>query len=124
MRGLMSRLATLAALLSLSLAVPAYAEDSSVDGYGGPGGNVQDTIGGGGGDKNAGGGPGDVVGGAPGGGQGESIPVNDVTAAGENDEAGSLPFTGLDLGLLAAAGALLLGLGIGMRRLTRVGDSA
>jgi hypothetical protein len=122
MRGPMSRLATIAALLSLSLAVPAYAEDSSVDGYGGPGGNVQDTIGGGGGDRNEGGAPGDVIGGAPGGGQGESVPVNEVTSEGE--QAGSLPFTGLDLGLLAAAGALLLGLGVGMRRLTRASGSA
>lgn len=117
MKGLMSRLAALAALLTLALAVPAYAADSSVDGYGGPGGNVQDTLGG----QGQGGAPGDVVGGAPGGSQGESVPVNEVTSEGEN--AGSLPFTGLDLGLLAAAGALLLGLGIGMRRLTRADSS-
>ena len=31
---------------------------------------------------------------------------------------GSLPFTGADLGVLAAAGGLLLGLGLGLRRLT------
>jgi hypothetical protein len=32
---------------------------------------------------------------------------------------GSLPFTGSDLGVVAAAGGLLLGLGFGLRRLTQ-----
>jgi hypothetical protein len=32
---------------------------------------------------------------------------------------GELPFTGLDVALVLGAGALLLGLGVGMRRLTR-----
>jgi hypothetical protein len=35
------------------------------------------------------------------------------------DEGGELPFTGLDVALVIGAGALLLGLGVGMRRLTR-----
>lgn len=34
-----------------------------------------------------------------------------------------LPFTGLDLGLVAVAGGSLLLLGVGMRRLTRAPDS-
>jgi hypothetical protein len=37
---------------------------------------------------------------------------------------GSLPFTGLDMVLLAAAGGLLVAAGFGMRRLTRIPDSA
>jgi hypothetical protein len=37
---------------------------------------------------------------------------------------GELPFTGLDLGLIVAAGASLMLLGAGMRRLTRGPDSA
>jgi hypothetical protein len=37
---------------------------------------------------------------------------------------GELPFTGLDLGLIVAAGASLMLLGVGMRRLTRGPDSA
>lgn len=37
---------------------------------------------------------------------------------------GSLPFTGFDMALLAAAGGLLVAVGFGMRRLTRVPDSA
>ncbi len=32
---------------------------------------------------------------------------------------GGLPFTGLDLGLMSAGGALLLGAGVGLRRLGR-----
>jgi hypothetical protein len=34
------------------------------------------------------------------------------------DDNGSLPFTGADLGVVAAAGGLLLGFGFGLRRLT------
>jgi len=37
---------------------------------------------------------------------------------------GSLPFTGFDMALLAAAGGLLAAVGFGMRRLTRMPDSA
>ena len=44
-------------------------------------------------------------------------------AAGGNDEAGRLPFPGLDLGLFGAAGVLLAGLGLGMRRMTRVPEA-
>ena len=42
----------------------------------------------------------------------------------EPSSAEELPFTGLDLGLLAAAGASLLLLGAGMRRLTRGPNSS
>jgi hypothetical protein len=37
---------------------------------------------------------------------------------------GSLPFTGLDVALLAAAGGVLAAVGLGMRRLTRGPESA
>jgi hypothetical protein len=37
---------------------------------------------------------------------------------------GSLPFTGLDIALMGAAGGLLVGAGLGMRRLTRAPGSA
>ena len=42
------------------------------------------------------------------------------TSAGPTKTAGggALPFTGADLGVVAAAGGLLLGLGFGLRRLT------
>ena len=40
------------------------------------------------------------------------------------DSGGSLPFTGLDVAILAAAGGVLTGAGLGMRRLTRAHGSA
>lgn len=40
------------------------------------------------------------------------------------EESAELPFTGLDLGLLGLAGASLLVMGAGMRRMTRAHDSA
>jgi hypothetical protein len=44
-------------------------------------------------------------------------------AASGNSGGGGLPFTGLDVALLAGAGALLAAAGLGMRRLTRAPDS-
>lgn len=45
--------------------------------------------------------------------------VSDTAAADTaEDSGGSLPFTGADLGVLAAAGAMMLALGFGLRRLT------
>ena len=46
--------------------------------------------------------------------------VNDSGGSG----GGGLPFTGFDMALLAAAGGLLVAVGFGMRRLTRMPDSA
>ena len=79
----------------------AFAQSSAQKGYSKPGGIVQTQI------DNGGGGnpPGDVV----------STPES-VT---QTKSTGKLPFTGLDLVLVVAAGGLLLGLGLGMRRLTR-----
>jgi hypothetical protein len=54
------------------------------------------------------------VGGSPGAGGG----AGGDNAAGNATSSGSgLPFTGVDVALLAGAGALLLGAGVGMRRL-------
>ena len=39
-------------------------------------------------------------------------------------DSGGLPFTGLDIALLAAMGACLVGLGLGMRRMTRSANAA
>jgi hypothetical protein len=45
--------------------------------------------------------------------------VSDTAAADTaDDNGGSLPFTGADLGVLAVAGAMMLALGFGLRRLT------
>jgi len=89
-------LATL--ILTLALAAPAAFAQSSLDGYIPEGPSVVDQTSGNGDD------PGDS--GDP--------------AATASDE---LPFTGLDLGLVAVAGASLMVLGVGMRRLTRAPDS-
>jgi hypothetical protein len=89
----------------LFAAPPAFGVTSAQSGYSKPGGIVETQIqNGGGGGHN----PGDVV----------STPEH-ATQARSNGSNGSLPFTGLDLVLVVAAGGLLLGLGLGMRRLTR-----
>jgi hypothetical protein len=95
----------LAGTISASMlfaAPPAFGVTSAQSGYSKPGGIVETQIqnSGGGGDN-----PGSVV----------STPER-ATEAKSN---GSLPFTGLDLVLVVAAGGLLLGMGLGMRRLTR-----
>jgi hypothetical protein len=45
-------------------------------------------------------------------------PAPEVAVAADTDEGGSLPFTGADLGVLAAAGGIMLAFGFGLRRLT------
>src|SRR3982751_6813097 len=81
--------------------VPAAAmAQSSDEGYGGPG-NVISGL--------EQGGPGN-------GGGGNNAPAQQPVKA--QAQGGNLPFTGSDLGVLAAAGGLLVGLGFGLRRLT------
>jgi len=48
-----------------------------------------------------------------------AAPVAAVTPATSASSGGSLPFTGLDLGLVIGAAVLLLGLGFALRRGTR-----
>jgi hypothetical protein len=95
-RGL---IATLVALALVS-ASPAFAQVTSQDAYDEIGGRVESNVQG--------------SSGSPGGGGTDGSDAAGTTAArgGEN-----LPFTGLDLGLLAAGGAMLLGVGLGVRRL-------
>jgi hypothetical protein len=95
----MQRMKKIMAIVSVgALLVPASAVASSSDeGYSGPGNVVQGLQQGGGGG---------------GGGGNESQPVK------ASSQGGKLPFTGADLGVLAAAGGLLAGLGFGLRRLT------
>jgi hypothetical protein len=95
MKTIISIVAALA--LVLALATTAYGQ-SSIEGYNEQGGQIQSTVG-------------------QGGGGGGGAPVS-------ADEGGSLPFTGLDIALLAAAGGLLAAAGLGMRRLTRAPGSA
>jgi hypothetical protein len=99
--------ATIAALaLTLTASGTAYAQ-ATLDGYVDEGPRIQDRF------------PGEP-----------EEPVTEeraVTPSGSGEESGSgsdLPFTGLDLGLIAAAGGLLLALGFGMRRVVRAPESA
>jgi hypothetical protein len=87
--------------LVLALATTAYGQ-SSVDGYNDQGGQIQSTV-----DQGGSGGNGGLAG---------------TTTS--TDSGGSLPFTGLDVVLLAAAGGLLAAAGLGMRRLTRAPGTA
>jgi hypothetical protein len=90
---------TISAALLLG-APAAFAQSSAQSGYSKPGGIVQTQIDNGGPPP-----PGDVV----------QTPES-VT---QTKSKGKLPFTGLDLVLVVAAGGLLLALGLGMRRMTR-----
>ena len=82
-------------LMVLAIASPAALAQSSRDGYIQEGPSALDRAGGNGDGEN---------------------PASDGSASEE------LPFTGLDLGLIAAAGASFMLLGVGMRRLTRASD--
>lgn len=88
------------ALAVAALAPAAAAAQSSTEGYGGPN-NVVAGVGDDGGPTS-----GDTA----------SSPAQTVeSSAGAG---ATLPFTGADLGILVAAGAMLLALGFGLRRLT------
>jgi len=90
----------IASIVALCLVVPsaALAQSSSLEGYSEPRAEIEGSSTGGGDPKD----PGDPAG----------------------DTAGSLPFTGLDLGLMAVGGVVLAGMGFGMRRLSRAPDAA
>ena len=92
MTGFKKLLAVLGATALLAVSAPAVYAQSGSEGYGGS--NV-------------------VAGLEQGGGSDTGAPVQAVA-----DEGASLPFTGADLGVLAVAGGLLLGLGLGLRKLT------
>lgn len=101
-------------VLALALAAPAAMAQSSQKGYIQEGPSVLDEADNGNGGDDSGD-KGDV---AAGGGSGGSGPVDTQEAA-----TSQLPFTGADLGLMAAAGGSLVLLGFGMRRLTRTPDA-
>jgi hypothetical protein len=88
-------LSLVTAILALALAPAAFAQNVSGQGYGGQGAEVAAVT--------AGGDPGD--------------PSSTGSAS-----SGSLPFTGLDVTLLAGGGLLLLLIGVGMSRAVK--DSA
>jgi hypothetical protein len=87
--------------LALAAAAPAYAQSAVGDTYGGRGGGIVGTV-----DS------GDS-------GDGPSAPAPQQTQVASANDDGSLPFTGLDVGLLALGGIALVGVGVGLRRFAR-----
>jgi hypothetical protein len=91
---------TVGAVLCIALFVaagPAYAQ-SAASGYAEPAGSVQQQL-----DN----------------GSNDAHKVQATTVSHDNDSGSSLPFTGLDLALVVAAGGVLLAMGLGIRRLSR-----
>jgi hypothetical protein len=102
-------LAAAIAVMALVFPAAAFAQQSAQDAYK-PQGQIEQDVegdqGGVGGSSGAGGGSG-----------------QQPASAAANSGSG-LPFTGMDVALLAGAGALLLGAGVGMRRLAHRQDPA
>jgi hypothetical protein len=96
--GSMKRLALLMVVVALALvaAVPAYGQSAVGDTYAGRGGGIVGTV-----DS----------------GNGPSAPTPQQVQV--TSDGGSLPFTGLDIGLLALGGIALVGVGMGLRRVAR-----
>ena len=96
----MKRLALLMAVVALALTVaaPAYAQSAVSDTYAGKGGGIVGTV-------DSGNGP-----------SASNAPQQVQVAS---NDSGSLPFTGLDIGLLALGGVALVGVGVGLRRFAR-----
>jgi len=96
----MKRLALLMAVVAVALAVaaPAYAQNAVSDAYAGKGGGIVGTV-------ESGNGP-------------TASTPQQVKVANTSGN-GSLPFTGLDIGLLAFGGVALVGVGVGLRRFAR-----
>lgn len=101
-----SSILALGALLALVGAPSALAQNATQEGYSEPGGVVQSQV-----DDGSSGGGGD-------GGNGTPTQTAAQTPA-QASSSGDLPFTGMDLGLVAGAGLLLLAAGFGIRRVTR-----
>jgi hypothetical protein len=100
--GSMKRLALFMAVVALALVAvaPAYGQSAATDAYGGQGGGVLGAVSSGGG--------------------GNSTPKAPAQVqAAQTTSSGSLPFTGLDVGLLALGGVALVGVGVGLRRFAR-----
>jgi hypothetical protein len=93
----MKRLALLMAVVAVALAIaaPAYAQNAVSDAYAGKGGGIVGTV------------------------EGGNGPTASTSQPVEVSNNGSLPFTGLDIGLLALGGVALVGVGVGLRRFAR-----
>lgn len=104
----MKRLALIMAVVAVvfTSAAPAFAASSVGDAYGGNGGGILGAVENGGGNGGNGGGTSPAS---------TSAPQTVKVTSSEN----TLPFTGLDLGLLAIGGIALVGVGVGLRRFAR-----
>ena len=80
--------------IALFAAAPAYAQTASQNAYSHPAGSVQQQL-------------------------SDTSSHQTTPVASTKDSGSSLPFTGLDIALVVAAGALLLAMGFGIRRLSR-----
>lgn len=93
---------TVGAVLCIALFVaagPAYAQ-SAASGYAEPAGSVQQQLDNGSND-------------------GHKVSAANVSNDNDSNSGSKLPFTGLDLALVVAAGGVLLAMGLGIRRLSR-----
>lgn len=104
-RGTMPRfrgiVAVITVVAAMALAPAAFAQSSSVDVYGGQGGESVGAL-------------------------NNNDPTNPGTTSGGGasaDGGGALPFTGLDVGLLVGGGLLLIAVGAGLARLRPHGVS-
>jgi hypothetical protein len=93
------------AVLSLAFATSALGESATEDAYGGTAGVQQFDEG----EGNSGGGNSGT----------EATTETVEPSSTESSSSGSLPFTGLDVGLIALAGVALVGTGLLVRRATR-----
>lgn len=84
-----------------ALAGPAYAASSAEDSYSEPAGSVQQQLDPTGDDNHT---------------VASTVEKNENASSNSNS---SLPFTGLDIALVVAAGGVLLAMGLGIRRLSR-----
>jgi hypothetical protein len=82
---------------ALFVAAPAYAQTAAQNGYSHPAGSVEQELGGNGSEAHA----------------------KVQQTANTKNESGKLPFTGLDVALVVAAGGVLLAMGFGIRRISR-----
>jgi hypothetical protein len=98
----MKRLAFILVVVALALVAvaPAYGQSAATDAYAGKSGGVLGAVNSGGGNNGTPSAP---------------APVRQVATS----SSGSLPFTGLDVGLLALGGVALVGVGVGLRRFAR-----
>ena len=112
--GVLARSVSASAVALLLLAGTAFAQNPTEQGYSSPGGTVQQQI-------TSTPAPTATVSTTP---TTPAAPAAQVKAAPKAKTSGKgLPFTGLELGLVLAAGVALLGLGFGLRRFAKPNEA-